>query len=165
MGRPRKWHLLTAANARTAKQRKNAVPLASSIEVTIENLETELLAATGSDSEVIEVTKWTGGVNHDPETDNSDFSWDDTEVNESTDESDNEYEEMACLERAIQHELQLLYEPTPYDQIMKKHSAAEWKEGEKNRGFGYTGNSDRTTRRRDQLARNKAKSDVKLQKS
>jgi hypothetical protein len=67
MGRPCKWHILSAANARTAKQRKHTVPLGSPIETTIEILdsETELPAATGPDNEVIEVTKWTGGVNLD----------------------------------------------------------------------------------------------------
>ena len=156
MGRPRKWRLLSAANARAAKQRKSAIGASP--------------AATGSDSdsEVNEVTTWTGGVNHSPETDNSDFSWDeitDTEADETTDESDDEYEEIACLERAIQQELQLLHAPTPYDQITEHHTAAEWKEAEKNQGLGYSGNSDRTTRRKDLLARNKAKTDAKLQKS
>ena len=136
----------------------------------VEIVEIELPHAPVSDSEDIEVTKWTGGVNHDPETNNSDFSWDEmstteTEADESTNESDDEFEEMAHLERAIQHELQLLHGLTPYDKIMNKHTPAEWKEAEKNQGFGYTGNSDRSARRNAQIARKKAKNDEKLQKS
>ena len=123
--------------------------LASPIETTIEIVKIELPRVTESDSEDMEVTKWTGSVNHDPETDNSDFSWDEmstteTESDESTNESDDEIEEMADLERVVQHELQLLHRPTPYDEIMKKTTPAEWKEAEKNRGFGYTGNSDKS---------------------
>ena len=151
MGRPRKWCLASAANARAAKQRKYTMPhFTSPTEITIEILDTVLPPATEVDSEDTEVTKWMGGVDHDPETDNSDFSWDDmssgtdTEADESMDESDNKGEEMARLERVIQHELPLLHS-TPYDWIMKKHTAAEWKKAEKNQGFGYTGNSDRTT--------------------
>jgi hypothetical protein len=57
------------------------------------------------------------GVNHDLEMDNSDFSWDEmstmeTETDGSMNESDDEFEEMAHLERAVQHELQLLHAPT-----------------------------------------------------
>ncbi len=171
MGRPRKWRIVSAANARAAKQRRYALPhSASPTETTVEILDSTLPPATEVDSEDNEITKWMGGVNHNPETDNSDFSWDDlsstdTEADDSMDESDNICEEMAHLERTMQHELQLLHEPTPYDRIMKKHTAAEWKEAEKNRGFGYTGNSDRNTRRKDGLARKKGKSDAKLQTS
>jgi hypothetical protein len=173
MGRPRKWRILSAANARAAKRSKSLLPptrFASPIEATVEIVEIDQPPVTVSDSEDIEVTKWTGGVNHDPETDNSDFSWDEmstteAEADESTDGSDDEFEEMAHLERAVQHELQLLHRPKLYDEIMKKHTPAEWKEAEKNRGFGYSGNSERSAQRNVQLARKKAKEDEKLRKS
>ena len=86
MGRPRKWRIVSAANARAAKQRNYAIPLASPFETTVEVLEMELPTATASDSEVDEMTKWIGGVNHNPETDNSDFSWDD--ITSTGDETD-----------------------------------------------------------------------------
>jgi hypothetical protein len=138
MGHPHTWHILSAANACAAKKSKYLLHLprfSSPIDTTI--VEIELPCATGSDSKDIEVTKWTGGVNHDLEMDNSDFSWDkmltmETETDGSTNESNDEFEEMAHLERAVQHELQLLHAPTPYDKIMKKHTPAKWKEAEKN---------------------------------
>jgi hypothetical protein len=80
-----------------------------------------------------EVTKWTGGIDHDPEMDGSDFSWwedistadnlesDDSDVLGSSSDEGKEEEDKdewrSCLQREIEHEIQSLKEP--FEQLME----------------------------------------------
>lgn len=77
-----------------------------------------------------EVAKWTRcqHVNHNPETDGSDFSWVGghfpttwkLESDDSDDPCSDGVEWRGRLRREIEHEIQLLKEPTPFEMVMEK---------------------------------------------
>lgn len=122
-----------------------------------------------ADSDVeIEVTGWTGGVNHNLDTDGSVFVWETTEddLEESTDEEGaNDEDDEGRLRLYEEHELQLLKRITSWDRIMKPCTNKEWKKAESKRSLGYNGLSDRRQRELRQKARDKEKVDEKLRKT
>jgi hypothetical protein len=69
------------------------------------------------------------------------------------------------LKENLAEELEILAEPTPYQEVLKKLTTKEWKKAESNRGLGYSGNSERTKQREGQKARAKAIEDTALQKT
>jgi len=160
MGRLKKWRILSAANARAAKKVKMALPFSPNEDDTLE------IDLTGIPSDSDE-TRWPGGVNHDPETDNSDFSWDEGSESESEDDvtDDEDPELIARLQKNVEHHLQLLDTVTAYDALMTGSNMADWKKVESKRALGYTGNSARTARRHDKWARDKEKEDAKVRKT
>jgi hypothetical protein len=98
---------------------------------------------------------YTGGVNyHDSDSDNEPGSgevWSDDSDGESLAEF--EGEELESNLRELRAELDALAAPSKYDLIAGKKSSREWKKAEKKRGFGYTGNSQRTKQRHAKAAR------------
>ncbi|KAF8147998.1 hypothetical protein B0H34DRAFT_758877 [Crassisporium funariophilum] len=186
MGRPKLWRHTSAAHARAFKSSKKSTyssPLANSaifrdaeIDSDIEILGNTSLHTLTEERGDEEFTKWTSGVNHYPETDNSDFSWEYTSSEEETSDSDEpqsdkesdaeEKEEMVeRLRRSMEHEDHLVKCVTAYDILMLKHTKKEWKKAESNRSLGYNGNSGRSQRRSEKNARDKEAIDAKLRKS
>ena len=101
----------------------------------------------------------------------SDSDFDDTEweIESTEDEMDNLEGEalIESLRKEIEHEISLLkeFEQTQYDKISQaKLTRKEWKEVEKNRGFGYTGRAKRTQQKHRQQAREKAGKDAATRK-
>jgi len=177
MGHPKTWRIRSAANARAAKN-KISFPLpsfAAEEETEVEVLEDTIMDLTGIPSES-EETRWSGGVEHVQETDNSDFSWaTDSDMDEWDSESgaeediEEDSELTNRLHRNIKHELQLLNssQHSALDVIMEKHTAEDWKKAEhlSHRAFGYNGNSAHSVRRREKDARDKEIEDAKLRKT
>jgi len=186
MGRPRKWRQKSIAYARAFKSSKlpdysspsaNKVTAGEDSDIEILEYTCESILADGEDDN--EVTRWTGGVNHDPEMDGSDFSWwEDTSVTDdsesgdsdgpgSTSGADSEDEDAwrGRLQKEIEHEIQLLNEPSPFEVLMVHRTQEDWKKAESNRSLGYNGNSGRNQRRRDKKARDKEDRDAKLRKT
>jgi hypothetical protein len=99
--------------------------------------------------------------------DNSDFSWEEDSSPLETDD-ENDLDLAQRLERGFEHELRLLtVEPSAFKKLMKARdyfSKAEWRKAEKNCGFGYTRNSDRSAQRQNKVAREKEVNDAKLRK-
>jgi hypothetical protein len=105
----------------------------------------------------IECTGWTGGVKHvlsDTETDFNEEDWKNTdgEGSESNKEDNADLEELKGEDlldglwnkwELLQQELENLANPTPYEHILKKTKAKEWKNAKAQRGFEYNGLSDR----------------------
>lgn len=83
------------------------------------------------------ITKWTGGVDHNSETHGSHFSWwEDTSNDLNLDSDDpcsDEGEPRGRLKslRKIEHEIQLLNEPIPFEMVMKKRTQKDWKKAER----------------------------------
>lgn len=188
MGRPKKlWRHANAAHARAIKASKKSTyssPLANSAVFRDAECDSdiEILGSTSAhtlteERDEEEVTKWTGGVNHDPETDNSDFSWEDTSSEDEASDSDEpksdeesdaeEKEEMVeRLRRSMEHEDYLFKCVTAYDKLMDNyHTKQDWKKAESNRSLGYNGQSGRSQRRSQKNARDKEVIDAKLRKS
>jgi len=164
MGRPKKWRIHSAAHARASKQAVRHSNDSTSDASDIEEMPTYDLTDTFSDHDE---TTWTGGVNRDPDSDNSDFSWEeDSSPSETDDDNDSDLDQR--LRRGFEHELRLLtVEPSAFEKLMKARnfSKAEWRKAERNRGFGYTGNSVQSVQRRDKVAREKEVKDAKLRKT
>jgi hypothetical protein len=114
-----------------------------------------------------EECEWTGGVNHILSSD-SEFHWtdSDTDTDSESDFSELEGQELiGSLQACLDRELAILGEQTPYDKLSQQTLTTKaWKEAEAKRGFGYTGNSDRTRRRKDKEARKKGEKDAILRK-
>ena len=55
----------------------------------------------------------------------------------------------------LKAELEDLFTPTKYDQIMEPKLTTDWKKAEQNRNLGYSGNSKRTRERRAKEARDR----------
>ncbi|KJA16237.1 hypothetical protein HYPSUDRAFT_193377 [Hypholoma sublateritium FD-334 SS-4] len=191
MGRPKLWRQKSIAHARTFKNSKTpkyASPLANAAAGSNEDqdVDVEIVEYTPNTNRVDEndneLTRWTGGVNHCPDSDSdgSDFSWwEDTssESNSDSDEpgstsgedSDSEEDEEAWrgrLQREIEHELELLGpKPSAFELLMENRTKAQWKKAESNRSLGYNGKSGRTQRRKDKMARDKECIDAKLRNS
>ena len=116
-----------------------------------------------------ERTKWTGGVIHIPDSESdSDRDFDPSSALESEPGSDEEFSELEgdelleSLQRQAAEEAKLLQKPVPYEELKRGVSGQEWKKAEAKRGFGYTGNSGRTKRRQEKVARDKSDKDAKL---
>ncbi|PPQ84825.1 hypothetical protein CVT24_013261, partial [Panaeolus cyanescens] len=170
MGRSKLWQKLSAAHARSFRQYNKPSDTSETPELTDESCldkpeEVGVIADEGG---------WDGGVNHDKDTDNSDFSLSEGEDGEDEDEEnegvgkdlDEEGDEVARVNNMMQHE-QLLIEGNPYqcnafDHIMaEKQRSKDWKKAEnglKSRGV-YTGASKRTEQRKDKKERDKAVAD------
>jgi hypothetical protein len=124
--------------------------------------------------DVVECTGWTGGVNHvpsDTERDSDDEDWKDTDLDGGDDENDDDDDDLEDLEGEdlleslqnkwvlLQQEIEELEKPTPYEHILKKTVAGEWKKAEAQRGLGYNGQSARWKREIAQKMREKEESD------
>lgn len=120
---------------------------------------------------------WGGGVNHNPETDNSDFSWEDTASEEDTCDSDEPQSDVESdtedkeeiierLKKNMEHEAHLLkHVTTVYDKLTAQCTKKDWKRAESNRGLGYNGNSDCSQRHNNKKARDKEIIDKELRGS
>jgi len=143
MARPKNWRLRSAAHARASKAAKIARAYSPSLALIPDHPDEDVeildepidLTGIPSDSEE---TKWTGGVNYDPETDNSDFSWNEENESTSDDNSDVTDDELVMPLQNVEQGVHSL----------TGHTKGEWKKAEENRAFGYTGNSARTARRK-----------------
>jgi hypothetical protein len=114
----------------------------------------EILTDSESDSDC----EYTGGVNcHDFDVDSDGYA--DEEWSESDEESVVEFEgdELENNLRELREELHALpySEPSKYDLITGAKTSKQWKKAEKKRGFGYTGNSQRSQQRHAKAAREK----------
>jgi len=109
--------------------------------------------AESSDSEVQECG-WSGDVNHNIP---SEYEWaDSSELEEESDEELCELEGEELVEglgKAMENERKIM---SLHEKLLQKHTKAYWKQAEAKRGFGYTGNSERSKRRQAQVAREKA---------
>lgn len=160
MGRPKKWRLLSAAHARASKKTKHEAKRTSTL------IEVPEIDLTGVPSDT-EETRWTGGVNHDPETENSDFSWEEESDSPESEEGVTDDEDpklVERLQRSVEHRRHLLNMVTAYKVLMAEATAVDWKKAECKRALGYTGNSARTIRRRDKQAWDKEKENAVLRK-
>ncbi|KAH9018306.1 hypothetical protein EDB84DRAFT_1626781 [Lactarius hengduanensis] len=146
-----------AARARAAKYQKKEVEVEVSSDAAIERPEPD-----GNHEPDIECTGWTGGVNYVPsDTDSDDEEWKETDL-DLDDESDGpgndgggdlEDLEGEDLLDGLRNELELLQQelkdlekPTPYEHVLRKTTAKEWKKAEAKRGLGYNGQSARRKR-------------------
>jgi hypothetical protein len=136
MGRLRKVYKESAARARTGRE-------------TIKTTD----AVTNLESE-IECTTWDGGVNFVLSDSEDDGNWSDSSNTgaEWLSESDDELEElqgpalMESLHKQCEKELGDLKKLTGWEGLLQPISAAEWKQAQSNRGFGY----NKLSKRRDQ---------------
>jgi hypothetical protein len=139
-----------AARAWAAKSQKKPVECS---DLAIESLEPE----HANHNSEIECTGWNGGVNYvASDTDTDDKDWKDTDSDsggaksgEDLGEDDNK--DLEGLEgedlldslqnrwELLQQELKDLGRATPYEHILKKTTAKEWKKAETNCGLGYNG--------------------------
>jgi hypothetical protein len=149
-----------------ARYQKKAIPSDS----TLEQSDTDNIH-----NPAIECTGWTGGVKHvlsDTETDSNDEDWKNTDLGGEGSESDEEdnvdLEELEGEDlldglrnkwELLQQELENLANPYPYEHILKKTKAKEWKNAEAQRGLGYNGLSDRRKREVAQQLREKEEQD------
>ncbi|KAF8168736.1 hypothetical protein BJ912DRAFT_913240 [Pholiota molesta] len=161
-GRKKLWRKFSAAHARAAKSAKllKSAPQYQS--------DSEAPIPISSDSEEDEQTRWIGGVNHDLTETESDLTWFEPS-SEGDDESEEEFSEVegdavaASLRASLEHEIELLSIPTPYEEISAGNiTNAMWKKAESNRSLGYNGRSDRTKRRETKKARDKETVDKDL---
>jgi hypothetical protein len=153
MGQPRKWCQKSIAYACAFKSSKlpdYSSPLANKVtadeDSDIEILEytCESILADGEDDN--KVTRWTGDVNHDLEMDGSNFScWEDTSVTDDSEsgdfngpeltsgaDSENEDAWRGHLQKEIEHEIQLLNEPSPFEVLMVHCTQEDWTKAESN---------------------------------
>ena len=154
MGRPKKWRIHSAACARASKQ---AVRHSNDLTSDTSDIE-EMPAYDLTDSD--EMT-WTGGVNHTPDSDNSDFSWEEDSSPSETDDND-DLDLDQRLSRGFEHKLRLLTEKL---MTARNFSKAEWRKAERNCGFRYTRYSVWSVQRREKVAREKEVKDAKLRKT
>jgi hypothetical protein len=109
--------------------------------------------------------EWEGGVNHVLSSDSgTDWTKSDSDSDPQSDFSELEGQELVeSLQSCLEKELEMLGSQTPYEKVLiRRLTLGDWKKAEGNRGFGYTGNSDRSKRRKEQQAREKAKQDEVL---
>ncbi|THH26932.1 hypothetical protein EUX98_g7257 [Antrodiella citrinella] len=137
-------------------------------------VQSESHAHSESDSETEDCcTLWTGGVNHNPDcSDSGDSDWD-SEDNESGSEHNTTDSEGAGMEvelleddellNSLQDELQKLLVPTPYEELLNTNQH-QWKKAERQRWWGYNGNSERTKRDHAKKLRDKEKVAEKMRK-
>ena len=151
------------ANARQHRLESRRVPTepTSSDANTPENGE----ADDESSGDDIECTGWTGGVIHCLSSD------DEPIVISSEDNDGGEVEELSGseLEEVVQERLRKLEatpqasdKPDAYSVITRKQTQKDWKKAESHRSLGHNGQSARTKRHHDWLAREKEKEDEKL---
>ncbi|KAH9014352.1 hypothetical protein EDB83DRAFT_2529309 [Lactarius deliciosus] len=147
-----------AARARAAKYQKRNVEIVDSeipSDPAIEQPEPD-----GNHEPDIECTGWTGGVNYvpsDTDSNSDDEDWKETDLDDESDSADGGGE-LEGLEgedlldglqnewELQQQELESLEKPTPYEHILGKTMAKEWKKAEAKRGLGYNGQSARRKR-------------------
>ena len=112
------------------------------------------------------VLDWDGTVNHYLSSD-SDSVWTDSEADDEDDSEGTEYSDLEgdSLVESLQRTLESLRKPAPYEAIKQDLSTKNWKKTEQNRGFGYSGHSNRTKRRHNKQARDKEEEDKNLRKS
>lgn len=167
MAHKRKHLLAAAARAREARlnQQQSANP--GFEEINSENTapKSNLALEINSDEECC----WEGGVNHTLSSD-SEFYQTEGESEESTSDSEefSEVEDedlLRSLQENLAQELKMLASPTPYQEVLQNLTTKDWKKAEQNRGFGYTGNSQRSKERDAQKARAKAVQDEALRKT
>jgi uncharacterized sporulation protein YeaH/YhbH (DUF444 family) len=160
-----------AARARAAKIQMEMVDI---LEISSDSAIQQSESEDDHDSD-IECTGWTGGVNHvpsDTDTDSGDEDWKDTDLDGgSADSDEDDNEDLEDLEgedlldglqkkwELLQQELEDLEKPTPYECILKKTTAKEWKKAEARRGLGYNGKSARRKREVAQQLREKEEQD------
>jgi hypothetical protein len=112
-----------------------------------------------------EECQWTGGVNHILSSD-SEFCWTDSDTDSESESDFSELEGQELIESlhaCLEKELEMLGAQTPYEKVSQRTlTSEEWKKAEGNRGLGYTGNSDRSRRRKEQEARKKEEKDAVL---
>ncbi|KIJ39955.1 hypothetical protein M422DRAFT_257274 [Sphaerobolus stellatus SS14] len=106
---------------------------------------------SSSESDEDGITSWSGGVNSITEEEELQAGFFTFEGEEIGSEDDNEILEVlegaevikglwkACQ---VQQDLEQLVQPTPYEMIMKRKNAKEWKKAESNWGLGYNGLSE-----------------------
>jgi len=86
---------------------------------------------------------------------------------ESTSGGDSEDEDAwrGHLQKEIEHEIQLLKEPSPFEVLMAHHAQEDWKKAKSNWSLGYNGNLGRSQRWRDKKAQDKEDRDAKLRET
>ncbi|KAJ7708564.1 hypothetical protein B0H14DRAFT_2646573 [Mycena olivaceomarginata] len=116
---------------------------------------------TVSDNEGENECSWDGGVNHSISDSGSD--WNSTENSDhANSDSDSDLSELEgpdlvqSLQTQLEQEIHALGRATAYETINAPISTKNWRQAEANRALGYTGNSDRTKRRREKKARDGA---------
>jgi hypothetical protein len=129
---------------------------------------TNTLEDGGADTESsgdIKCTGWNGGISHWLSSDEEPIIISD---DNSEEEEVEELSESELGERGQGH-LQspgvtspLNTEPNAHSAISCKHTQKDWKKAESSRSLGYNGQSARTKRRMEQLAREKEKKNAKL---
>jgi len=151
----KKMRKAAAARARAVKSQKKMVP---DLELTFPNSAIEQL-----ESEDFECTGWTGGVNNVSSDTDTDDEWKDTDQDggdeDSEQDSGNESLESDIEGEDLLNDLEDLAKPTPYEHILKRTTAKEWKKAESHRGLGYNGQSARRTREIAQELRKKDEQD------
>ena len=137
MGRGKKHRAESLAQAREAKNLKNLLRYLSQLSVgrvTSLDLDLKVTEPQFLDEDEVVECDWDGSVNHCL---SSDSDWedelDDTEFSELEGEDLKE-----SLQKALEAELALLTQLTPYEVILQATSK-EWKRAEQNRGLGYNG--------------------------
>jgi hypothetical protein len=187
MGRPRKtWQNDNAAHARASKSAKKTtysspLPNPAVLHDAEYDSDIEIVGYTSAHESLEEihkneVTKWTGGVNHILETDNSDFSWEETSSEEESDldsdepqsDAEDKEEMIERLRRSMEHEdnlIKCVITVMVEDKLMIKRTEKDWKRAESNRSLGYNGHSGRTQRHNNKKARDKEVIDAELRKS
>jgi hypothetical protein len=165
MGRKKFVHPRAAAAARARLARHSCLsefPLDDTVDLTLSDNE----SAHNPDE-----CNWSGSVNHMP----SDCSdWYDSGNETKSDSEDfvelegNELvESMNQIQGSIQYELEVALKETMTYEVFNemKLTPKEWAMAENKRGFGYSGNSSRTQRRKGQQARQKADKDAELRQT
>ena len=127
----------TAARLIPTNVRDNAIPATS-----------ENRASSDPDSDC----GYAGGVNCDWSDSDSEYDEDYTDM-ESLEDMDGD--ELDDNLQELKAELEDLFTPTKYDQIMEPKLTTDWKKAEQNRNLGYSGNSKRTRERRAKEARDR----------
>ena len=169
MGRGKKHHAESLAQAREAKNLKNLLRYSSQLSVgrvTSLDLDLKVTEPQFLDEDEVVECDWDGSVNHCL---SSDSDWED-ESDDGFESDDTEFSELEgedlkeSLQKALEAELALLTQLTPYEVILQATSK-EWKRAEQNRGLGYNGQSDRTRRCHEKKARDKENEDKELRKT
>ena len=117
------------------------------------------------DDSIEDECDWDGSVNYYPSSD-SEFKENNSDDGYGSEES--EFSELEgkdlkeSLQKALEAEIALLTQPTPYEDIQRTVTSQEWKNAEKNRGLGYNRHADRTQHRHEKKARDKEKEDKEL---
>ena len=156
----RKENLARARQIRLEATRAPPEPSSSDTD-TVENGQ----ADSESSGDDVKCTGWNGGVSHYVSSDDkliiiSDDNSGEEEVGEL---SGSELEEVLQRHlKTLEVTLQSSAETNAHSAIMHEQTKKDWKKAESRRSLGYNGQSARTKRHHEQLARKKEKGDAKL---